>query len=409
MSAQWTNRKTGEHISAPLHHADGSHLTSDELRDVEAAAPGELIGETDLRAAYRESLEASEDTQQPCFTMYDHIKNKPVQWLWPGKIPLGMFSMLVGSPKSGKSFISCDLMARVTTGAFLPDKTGRAPLGAVVSMTSEDSPECTMGPRLDACGALRKAISNFRGAKITESADSKKVNSIVAFNPIERLQSLEKMIRLLEARFDQVPLMVIDPITAFLGDTNQSCTEEVRAALSRLALIAELHNMAVLGISHFNKSQTFSAMTGILGSTAFAAQARSILMVEREIKTGQRCFVIDACNMAPIPEDSGLEYDIESVEVDVGISGRVKWGKPTSLTADALRQSAIEGRGRPPKARDKAVAWLEGLLVGGPMRPRDVLIAAEKAAMPRVTVFRAVKHANISISKGEKGLLWSLT
>ena len=408
MTSQWNSMKSGESISAPVVHDDGTPVTAKELREVESAAAGELIGETDLRDAYRESLDAAEDEQQPCFTMYDHIKNLPVDWLWPSKIPLGMFSMLVGSPKAGKSFISCDLIARVTKGLILPDQSGNAPLGAVISMTAEDSPEKAMGPRFDACGADRSRISNFRGAKILKSLDLRKINTIISFNPLELLQSLEKMVRMLEIQYERVPLLVIDPITAFLGDTNQCCTEEVRAALSRLALIAELHNMAVLGISHFNKSQTFSAMQGILGSTAFAAQARSILMVERDARTGQRCFVVDACNLAPVPEDSGLEFDIESVEVDVGISGRIAWGKATSITADQLRQSQIEGRGRSPRARDTAETWIRELLADGPVETKTVWEMSEKEGISRATLFRALKAIKIVASRGKKGIFWQL-
>ena len=45
---------------------------------------------------------------------------RPIEWLWPGRIPLGTVTVLEGATETGKSLIAADLAARVTRGAPWP-------------------------------------------------------------------------------------------------------------------------------------------------------------------------------------------------------------------------------------------------------------------------------------------------
>lgn len=40
----------------------------------------------------------------------------PTPWLWPGRIPRAAVTLLVGDPGRGKSLLTLDVAARVTTG-----------------------------------------------------------------------------------------------------------------------------------------------------------------------------------------------------------------------------------------------------------------------------------------------------
>ena len=59
--------------------------------------------------------------------------------LWPGRIPLGRITLLVGRPGEGKSFLTTDMAARVTTGTPWPDG-GSCPKGSVILISAEDDP-----------------------------------------------------------------------------------------------------------------------------------------------------------------------------------------------------------------------------------------------------------------------------
>ncbi len=46
---------------------------------------------------------------------------EPIQWLWPGKIPLGRVTLIEGPAGAGKSTLALDLAARVSSGKAWPD------------------------------------------------------------------------------------------------------------------------------------------------------------------------------------------------------------------------------------------------------------------------------------------------
>ncbi len=75
-----------------------------------------------------------------------------VDWLWPGRIPAGRMTLLVGRPGEGKSFVTCDWAARISRGSPWPDGA-LCKMGSVILMSAEDDPGDTIRPRLDAAGA----------------------------------------------------------------------------------------------------------------------------------------------------------------------------------------------------------------------------------------------------------------
>src|SRR5438105_2373038 len=44
------------------------------------------------------------------------IVARPISWLWPGRLPLGKLAILDGDPGVGKSLVTLDLCARLSTG-----------------------------------------------------------------------------------------------------------------------------------------------------------------------------------------------------------------------------------------------------------------------------------------------------
>jgi hypothetical protein len=46
---------------------------------------------------------------------------EPVGWLWPGRIPSDRLTLIDGDPGLGKSLLTLDLAARLTTARPLPD------------------------------------------------------------------------------------------------------------------------------------------------------------------------------------------------------------------------------------------------------------------------------------------------
>ncbi len=78
-------------------------------------------------------------------------------------------------------------------------------------------------------------------------------------------------------------LIVLDPLMSRLGaklDTHRD--GDVRQALEPLVSFADDTGVSILGLIHLNKSQGVDPLTAVMGSRAFVAVARSVLVVMKD-------------------------------------------------------------------------------------------------------------------------------
>jgi len=92
--------------------------------------------------------------------------------LWPGRLTLGTLAMLDGDPGLGKSLITLDICARVTTGRPLPDGSPGMPPSNVVILNAEDSITRTVRPRLQKLGADLERVFFLEGVVYRQGEDS---------------------------------------------------------------------------------------------------------------------------------------------------------------------------------------------------------------------------------------------
>src|SRR5512135_1965741 len=67
------------------------------------------------------TLDEPERGPDPATRFLNEVTPEYVDWLWPGRIPLGSLTLLVGDPGVGKSLLVADLAARVSAGRPWPD------------------------------------------------------------------------------------------------------------------------------------------------------------------------------------------------------------------------------------------------------------------------------------------------
>src|SRR5947209_1514424 len=79
------------------------------------------------------------------------FQTQPLCWLWPGRIPLHILTILEGEPGLGKSLFTLDLAARVTTGQPMPDGSPGIQ-GSVVLIAPKDAIHEAIKPRIEAAG-----------------------------------------------------------------------------------------------------------------------------------------------------------------------------------------------------------------------------------------------------------------
>ena len=190
-------------------------------------------------------------------TTMDTVDKKPIEWFMDNKIPSGTLSMIVGDCGCGKSFLTTYIAAMVSSGGIWPDGL-RADMGDTVFLNDEDSASI-IRQRLEAHKA------NLSKIHIIDSEKGK------FFDVRKHIKGLDNILSTTRCK-----LLVIDPITAYMGDVNANSNSEVRAALTPLVALAEKHNVTILAINHLNKKADLAHIYRGLGSTAFVAQSRSV-------------------------------------------------------------------------------------------------------------------------------------
>jgi putative DNA primase/helicase len=264
-------------------------------------------------------------------TAMSEVVSTPIEWLWQGRFPLGMLSLLVGYPGKGKSFVSLDMAARVSRGAPWPDDTDayQRP-GLVYLMNFEDDLARAIRPRLDACGADAARIHAFEGIRTGDK--------------VEKFFAVQSHMALLDGFWKDHPelrMVIIDPLTSALGDGDQNSNADIRRAMTALNAFAERTGVAVIGISHFAKRSDVSAMYKVMGSVAFTAVARAVWCVHQdEAQEGEpepvRKLLFEKSNYSAVK--TGLSFTID---------GGVRW------TDEVIYQTATEALNGSNKKSDK--------------------------------------------------------
>jgi len=82
-----------------------------------------------------------------------NVTARTIAFLWQSRLPLGKLAILDGDPGLGKSLVTLDLCARVSTGRCFPDGTPGIGPANVIVLNAEDANADTIAPRLRALGA----------------------------------------------------------------------------------------------------------------------------------------------------------------------------------------------------------------------------------------------------------------
>lgn len=300
---------------------------------------------------------------------YNSIESKNITWLWTGRIPLGMITLIAGHPGTGKSFFTTWLAAKLSKGEMLPgseSKTKFKPCSTLL-IAAEDDRERTIKPRLDGNGA-----------------DSSKVISFT-----EPMKFSLDSVRILERELDKNPdikMIILDPLTAFLGSKVDYFKDpDVRLKLIPLKELAQERKIAVLGIVHFNKKEDSDLITRIGGSMAFAGVARSVLGVSydnRETDEDNRDVrLLSSLKMNLDRKPDTLAFKINSnLKIDFD---------PNPIMLDADTIFSRESRERKQKQGTSEI-WLQNYLEENPgALSKEVVKAAREEGIPQASLYRA--------------------
>lgn len=306
------------------------------------------------------------------------VRPESVSWLWPGRLAAGKLSLLVGDPGLGKSWITCDVAARASTGRPWPD--GAPGIGAcdVLMLSAEDGLADTIRPRLDALGA---DVTRVHHLAVLRCGEAERAVQLADIAPIE-------------AAIEQTGarIVTIDPLSAYTGSTDTHRDSEVRGLLAPLAALAERRGVAVLGVMHLGKSTQRPALYRAAGSIAFAAAARIVLAVAADPADPERRIVAPIKSNLSAPP-AALAYTLAD--------GRLTWESgPVAVDVEALLSGPPTGRDRDEQTdAERVIADLLADVTAWPLEARTALAAGGAHGIHERTMQRAARQMGIRIGR----------
>jgi hypothetical protein len=251
---------------------------------------------------------------------FSEIKIKPVDWLWPERIPVGMLTIYAGNPGLGKSSLSLDLAARLSSGTPFPDGSPCS-VGDTLILAGEDLPDYTIKPRLEALGANMERVHILLGKKSKEGFDD-----IILSDKVIIKDAIDQI----KANGGNLKLLIIDPLESFIGAIDAYKNVEVRQALRGIISLAGIEQFAAVAIQHLTKKTGADAIHRIGGSVAFVAAARTVWMFAKDPDNPNGClFLHSKSNIGR--KMPGFHYSIITAKNGTGV---VAWGKPADHDPD---------------------------------------------------------------------------
>lgn len=303
------------------------------------------------------------------------IEERKLCWLWPGRIPLGKLTLFAGDPGLGKSAATIDIAARVTRGTTWPDGALNAQPGSVIILSAEDDDEDTIVPRLRVAGANLEKVHILQAVRHAKDGGGTSLDHFSLGTDVEALQDAV-------VKREDVRLVIVDPISAYLGNTDSHVNAKVRGLMAPLAQIAQILRFSVILLDHLSKAPSRPALYRPNGSIAFTAAARAVwFFAKNPDDPAQHLMLPGKSNLSR--EQQGLSYSLEEGEPDIVA---VKWGEAVSMSADAvLDLEDTEERSE----RMEAMDWLRDFLSAGPVPTEKIKEAVGPAGYTWITIRRA--------------------
>lgn len=340
---------------------------------LDANDPGSLLSLIE-NAAFSESLKGTCNPAGLRVIRMSDVVAQEVNWLWKPFIPIGEFTIMEGIEGLGKSWASCAIAHAVAGGHRLPfDGDTMVEAANVLLLSAEDSLGHTVKPRLISLGADMNKIFA--------------VDAVFSLHESEHLKRFEDVVERYRPR-----LVVLDPMFSFTGNRDLNKESDSRPIAQKLIALAQKYDCAIVGIRHVGKSKgNGDARNAGLGSVAWRASARSVLLVGRDEETGERAICQTKSNLA---EESKV-----AVGFEIGSCGFGWKSDPSRLTKERM---LAQPKNEDAKAeQSEAEAFLTDFLRDGERPSKDVEKEARELGIASYSLRKARK--NLGILSAKKG------
>jgi putative DNA primase/helicase len=327
---------------------------------------------------------------------------RQIPWLWKDRFPLGQLSLLVSHPGLGKSLLTVDMAARISTGAPWPDNAPST-RGSVLFISREEDPHEVIRPRLDAHAADINKIHLLH--ETYQEAKSCPLPGL--FFNLRRTRPLDEALQ----KLPDCRLVIIDPVSAFTDTADPRNDVQVRDLLGPLLHFAQRHGTAILLLHHLSKRLSRYADQSIIGSSSFASICRNVWHLLPDpadvARDGNRRLLVPGksnfARRAP-----ALAFTVTS-DPTTG-AARILWEKnPLDFNANQVLNRTASAPGPEPVSRAAAQAWLTDYLKSGPQSVLNIQLESNRAGVAWRTLQRAADYLSIIRRRSpDKNWTWQL-
>ncbi len=318
----------------------------------------------------------------------------PIDWLWPGRIPLGLVTVIEGAAGVGKSPLVADLVARVTRGAPWPGRVEGPQLAGDVLVVSGELGgwERVIFPRLKLAGADLPRIAQLIDIDTCEPLVEERGKSH-SQRPLAFPGDLGHLEYCLRMR-PQTRLVVIDPLAAYCPDARAW-----RETLRKLHEIAARRNVAIVVVTG-RPGRASGRSRFQMSADPRSDEVRilfNVLEDAEEEGRERRFFAPARMSFCAAPE--WLAFQI--------VGGRVEWEPPLA----APPEEALPPR--PGEARGKVIRevkdWLRDLLDKDDVPIKATMAEAQLLGYSKMTVRRAREALEVRMFRqggGRDSVCW---
>jgi len=309
---------------------------------------------------------------------FDKVQEKPVEWLWYPRLPLGMICLFAGTPKVGKTFATIAIAAAVSRGAPLPLDEVRG-AGSVILLSAEDDPAKTLKPRLRAAGADMSKVHFLKSMLLQDGNEA-----------LPSLRCDLEAIEVAAKALGDCKLIIIDPVTAYLDGVDDHRAGEIRGLLYPLSAMAEALNVTIILVTHLSKSLSQDAQQRVLGSVSYVAACRvNFLFAKDKDDPAKRRRLMLELGGNLTEEVPTLGYRI----ADSGEGPQIEWEQDTTpITAEEILAEEPPCEREDHEEAEECREWLRLALTQGRQSQKELARQGREDGFSESMLRRAKKR-----------------
>jgi RecA-family ATPase len=335
--------------------------------------------------------------------------DRPVDWLWPNRLPAGSAFTCSGPVGCNKSMALIQMASRITTGSDWPDgEKNEWGARSVLICATEDELQTVIRPRLRAAGADLEKCLYLQNA--FEEKDGKRAS---------RTMDLEKDTqRLYEAlqAYPDILLVILDPVTGFYGNADPNDNRKIRKMIEKIAKMCMKTRTSVACIVHENKKSDVNVVDKMMGAGSMSQVVRAGMRFSFDPERKPNGRIMASLKNSYGGRGGGMRFDIEQMDMmstggkPLKNIGYVEWKETHDETADEVvqkqKQEADEGAADDTKLAIAMKIFQEQLKHGKRFQ-RDVHLHLDAADVSDETKRRARRKLGV-ISSRSKPWTWAL-